>query len=162
MAETRRGAARRTGDSAFGALLLARNLLLLLVAALLVAGGVRESWDLAPHAMFPGDREQGDMLLTACDRDACTGTFSPGGRTVVLEQTVGREAGETLPVVLKPDSTLAVRSDAAGILLAWLPLTGALLLAAIVVGGGLRWARTAWSLALLSLTALGVTFALGM
>ncbi|MFR9726029.1 hypothetical protein ACL02R_22070 [Streptomyces sp. MS19] len=162
MAETRRSSARRAGESAFGALLLTRNVLLLLVAALLVAGGVRESWDLVPHAMFPGDREQGDLLLTACDREVCSGLFAPDGRTVVLEQAIGREPGETLPVALKPEGDVAVRTGAAGALVAWLPLTGALLLAAVVIGGGLRRQRTAWSLAAVSLTALGVTFALAM
>ncbi|WP_206305969.1 hypothetical protein [Streptomyces sp. RFCAC02] len=160
MAEIRRSFARRAGESAFGALLVARIVLVLLVAALLLAGGARASWDTAPHAMFPGDRDSGEMTLSVCDRDVCSGPFAPTGQTVELHQTIGREAGEKLPVALRPGTDEAVVTGLPGILFAWAPLMGGLLLAAVVIAGGLRWYRTAWSLAGTALAALGVTFAL--
>jgi hypothetical protein len=66
---------------------------------------------------------------------------------VVLQKTVAVRRGTTYTVVVKPDSDDVVRSGPAGILYAWVPLGGALLLAAVVVAGGLRRARPAWVLA---------------
>ncbi len=163
--------ARRAGDSAFGALLLARFAFLGLLALLLVVAGAWASWDTARHAMVADGQQRGTLTLRACDREACVGSFEPaegeGGdqaaaapEEVVLRETIGLEPGQTLSVALVPGSEEAVRTGAAGVLYAWLPLTGALLLASLVLAGGLRLYRTAWATAALALALLATTFAL--
>ncbi|GGY72133.1 hypothetical protein GCM10010300_14290 [Streptomyces olivaceoviridis] len=67
--------------------------------------------------------------------------------------------GSTYAVVLKPGTGEAVRSGPAGILYAWVPLGGALLLASVVVAGGMRLARTAWVLGLSGTVLLTAAFA---
>jgi hypothetical protein len=163
----KRSRARRAGESAFGALLLARIVFIGLIVLLLLAAGVRTSWETAQHAMVAEGRERGTLTLRECDREACVGSFEPeeGERgtpreEIVLPQSIGREAGETLSVALRPGTDEAVRTGLAGSLYAWLPLTGALLLAAIVIAGGLRMYRTAWATATVALAALVFTFAL--
>ena len=56
------------------------------------------------------------------------------------------DKGQTYTVVVKPGSDEVVRSGPAGLLYAWVPLGGALLLASVVVAGGLRLPRLAWVL----------------
>ncbi|MDB1087238.1 hypothetical protein PJ985_06615 [Streptomyces sp. ACA25] len=141
---------RRIGQSAFGALLLMRLVLLLAVVALLVAAGGWSSWGDVRNALEPDGRERGTLSLQECDREECTGSFTPdsdGGETqesATLEQPIGREAGDTLSVALRPGTTEAVRTGLGGALYGALPLAGALILAGIVIAGGLRWFRTAW------------------
>jgi hypothetical protein len=65
----------------------------------------------------------------------------------VITHTVAVRKGRTYTVVVKPGTDEVVRSGPAGILYAWAPLGGALLLASVVVAGGLRRTRTAWVLA---------------
>ncbi|MEK8172325.1 hypothetical protein NKH77_32975 [Streptomyces sp. M19] len=77
------------------------------------------------------------------------GAFSPkdeGGRArdrVRVDEAVV-DVGDRVDVVLKPGGHEAVRTGATGILHAWVPLGGALLLAALLVAGGLRMRRTGW------------------
>ncbi|GAA1914677.1 hypothetical protein GCM10009716_25160 [Streptomyces sodiiphilus] len=166
----KRGRFRRAGESAVGMLLLARLAAMALLALLLVAAGAWASWDTARHALRGDGLEQGTLTLRSCDADACTGTFRPSedaGRgdapvrqNVTLEQSIGRGEGDTLHVALRPGTDEAVRTGVAGALQASLPLAGALLLAAVVVAGGLRMFRTAWSLAGLGLAMIGTTFLL--
>jgi hypothetical protein len=123
------------------------------VAALIVIAGVWGSWGTAQYVMLTKGREQGTIEVTRCGAKTCTGPFTPlsaGARprgSVVLQKTVAVRRGTTYTVVVKPDSDDVVRSGPAGILYAWVPLGGALLLAAVVVAGGLRRARPAWVLA---------------
>ncbi|TDC12502.1 hypothetical protein E1265_29795 [Streptomyces sp. 8K308] len=156
----RRSFARRAGESAFGVLLLARYLLLGLLALLIVAGGAWRSWDTARDAMSPGDLPQGRLTLAACSADACTGVFEPSGATVTLVQPIAREPGETVDVAVYEDTGEAIRTGLPGVLYSWLPLMGALLLASVVISGGLRMYRVAAATGGLALAALGVTFAL--
>lgn len=162
----RRSRFRKAGESAYGALLLARLLLLGLLALLLVFAGVWASWDTAPHAMVSEGRERGTMTLRECDGERCTGPFAPSGENgsprpaVTLEQGIGREEGERLSVALRPGTGEAVRTGTAGVLYAWLPLAGALLLASVVLAGGLRLYRTAWATAGTGLAMLVATFLL--
>jgi hypothetical protein len=120
------------------------------VAALLVVGGVWASWSTAQHVMLTKGRERGTMTVTRCGADRCWGPYrpvSPGSRArarVVVESPVTVRRGRTYTVVLKPGSDEAVRSGPAGVLFAWVPLGGALLLAAVVVAGGMRLTRAAW------------------
>ncbi|MFB7932967.1 hypothetical protein ACFC4C_28080 [Streptomyces sp. NPDC056039] len=124
------------------------------VAALILIAGVWASWGTAQHVMLTKGRERGTVDVTRCGPDLCTGSFTPlseGAQPrpkVELEKSVAVERGRTYTVVLKPGSDHAVRSGPAGILYAWIPLGGALLLASVVVAGGLLRTRVAWVLAL--------------
>jgi hypothetical protein len=123
------------------------------VAVLILVAGVWGSWGSAQHVMLTKGREQGTVEVTRCGEDTCVGPYTPlsAGSTararVVLEKSVAVRKGRTYTVVLKPDSDEAVRSGPAGILFAWVPLGGALLLASVVVAGGLGRARAGWVLA---------------
>ncbi|MEV5935508.1 hypothetical protein AB0L56_22985 [Streptomyces sp. NPDC052079] len=124
------------------------------VSALILIAGVWASWGTAQHAMLTKGRERGTVVVTWCGARACTGPYTPlsGGSQprakVVLENSVAVEKGQTYTVVLKPGGEFAVRSGPGGILYAWVPLGGALLLASVVVAGGLLRTRAAWVLAL--------------
>ncbi len=123
------------------------------VAALILIAGVWASWGTAQHVMLVKGREQGTMTVSGCDDEVCTGSYRPVsvGSTargkVVLDQSVGVSEGETYTVVVKPGSGDVVRSGPAGFLYAWVPLGGALLLASVVVAGGLGLTRAGWALA---------------
>lgn len=123
------------------------------VAALILIAGVWASWGTAQHVMLSKGREQGTMTVSGCEDGFCTGSYRPvsvgstaRGR-VVLDQSVGVSSGETYTVIVKPGSRAVVRSGPAGLLYAWVPLGGALLLASVVVAGGLGLTRTGWALA---------------
>ncbi|KAB8164342.1 hypothetical protein FH609_014180 [Streptomyces sp. 3MP-14] len=156
----RRGAARRAGESAFGALLLGRLVASWLLAAALVLGGAYAAWDTTRDTFGLGDTEKGEVTLLRCEQRDCTGIFAPSGDTVVLEQRIARVEGESLTVVRPLDGDLVFRADAAGRLYALAPLSGALLLAAVVIGGGLRRYRLAWIVAGTALAHLLLTFLL--
>ncbi|MFF7446228.1 MULTISPECIES: hypothetical protein [unclassified Streptomyces] len=123
------------------------------VAVLILIAGVWASWGTAQHVMLTKGRERGTIEVTRCGARTCTGPYTPvsqGSRPrerVVIEKTVAVERGGTYPVVLKPSSDDVVRSGPAGILYAWVPLGGALLLASVVVAGGLGRTRGAWVMA---------------
>ncbi|MFS4096200.1 hypothetical protein [Streptomyces sp. AF1A] len=123
------------------------------VAALILFAGVWGSWGTAQHVMLAKGHEQGTVRVTACAGGTCSGPFAPtsaGARArahVELARSVAVRKGRTYDVVLKPGTADAVRSGPAGILYAWVPLGGALLLASVVVAGGMRLTRVAWVLA---------------
>ncbi|MFH8936765.1 hypothetical protein [Streptomyces griseosporeus] len=123
------------------------------VTALILIAGVWASWGSAQHVMLTKGREQGTVEVTRCAERTCTGPFVPssaGARprgSVEIERSVAVRRGSTYTVVVKPGSDEVVRSGPAGVLYAWVPLSGALLLAAVVVAGGLRRTRAAWVLA---------------
>ncbi|WP_225838064.1 hypothetical protein [Streptomyces sp. NK08204] len=122
------------------------------IAALILIGGVWASWGTAQHVMLTKGRERGTVKVVRCAGSRCTGPFTPvsagaaARRDVMLEKSVAVRKGRTYDVVLKPGTGDAVRSGPAGILYAWAPLGGALLLAAVVVAGGMRLTRAAWVL----------------
>lgn len=129
-----------------------RNAAMTLVALLLVVGGVWASWDSAQHVLLAKGREHGSLTVTGCTEETCSGTYAPEDpsstrRTLTIAASVAAEKGVTIPVVVKPGTDEGVRAGWGGGLHAWLPLGGALLLAAPVIGGGLRMSRTAWSVA---------------
>ncbi|WP_069816152.1 hypothetical protein [Streptomyces sp. TP-A0874] len=150
----KRSRTRRAAESGFGLLLLGKNLLMAGVALLLLAGGVWASWDTAQHVMLTEGRERGTMAVQRCTSDRCTGPFEPDEATgsdrlrVSIDKAVARPEGESLPVAVKPGTDEVVRTGFAGVLYAWIPLAGSLLLAALVVAGGLRMPRTAWTVGL--------------
>ncbi|MFG3319138.1 hypothetical protein ACGF3J_13900 [Streptomyces sp. NPDC048171] len=123
------------------------------VAALILIAGVWASWGTAQHVLLTKGREQGTVEVARCGGGSCSGPYAPvsaGSRErerVVLEDSVAVAEGRTYSVVVKPGSDEVVRSGPAGVLYAWVPLGGALLLASVVVAGGLRRTRTAWAMA---------------
>ncbi|MFK4690375.1 hypothetical protein [Streptomyces pristinaespiralis] len=133
-------------------LVLARSAAMALVALLLLVAGFWSSWGTAQHIMLSKGREHGTLAVTRCDDDTCTGAYTPKAPApdraqVTIEKSVAVKKGRTLDVVLKPGTAEAVRTGPAGGLYAWVPLGGALLLAALVIGGGLRLTRLAWGAA---------------
>ncbi|MGW1985371.1 hypothetical protein ACWCPJ_23450 [Streptomyces collinus] len=134
------------------------------LAALILFAGVWGSWGTAQHVMLTKGRERGTVRVTGCAGDTCSGPFSPGSAgarahaRVELEKSVAVREGRTYDVVLKPGTGDAVRSGPAGILYAWLPLGGALLLAAVVLAGGMRLTRVAWVLGLAGAALLTAAF----
>ncbi|MEU9122981.1 hypothetical protein AB0C96_24475 [Streptomyces sp. NPDC048506] len=161
----RRSRTRRVGESAYGALLVARMGLMGLLALLLLVAGVWTSWDTARYAMLIGVKERGTMTVSACAGERCTGPYVPSagaGRPrpkVSVAKAAAPEKGERVEVVLKPGTAQAVRTGLAGVLHAWVPFAGSLLLAALVVAGGMRLRRTAWVMGLLGAALLGAAFA---
>ncbi|MFG2354541.1 hypothetical protein [Streptomyces sp. NPDC048521] len=123
------------------------------VAALILFAGVWGSWGTAQHVMLTKGRERGTVEVARCDGDACTGPFTPvstGARArarVEIAKSVAVREGLTYDVVVKPGTDEVVRSGPAGVLYAWVPFGGALLLASVVVAGGMRLTRVAWLLA---------------
>ncbi|MFE9442401.1 hypothetical protein ACFYO2_26130 [Streptomyces sp. NPDC006602] len=134
------------------------------VAALILIAGVWGSWGTAQHVMLTKGRERGTVEVTRCGEDTCTGPYTPASvgstarRSVAIEHTVAVRRGRTYTVVVKPGSDDVVRSGPAGILYAWVPMGGALLLASVVVAGGLRRTRVAWLLAGSGVALLTATF----
>ncbi|MEU3712404.1 hypothetical protein [Streptomyces catenulae] len=134
-------------------MLLVRNGLLVLVAAVLLVAGAWTSWGSAQYAMGWSGREHGTVKVASCDDERCAGPFTPEGEgrsrdRVSLVKAASPGVGERVTVVLRPTGDRAVRTGPAGVLHAWVPFAGALLLAALVVAGGLRWRRTAWGMGL--------------
>ncbi|MEU0676210.1 hypothetical protein ABZ330_25600 [Streptomyces sp. NPDC006172] len=150
-ASSRRAAASRRASAA--ALRFGRSAAMALVSVLILVAGVWGSWGTAQHVMLTKGREQGTVEVTRCGEESCTGPYtplSPGSTArprVVIDKTVAVRTGQTYTVVIKPASDQVVRSGPAGVLYSWVPMGGALLLASVVVAGGLRRVRAGWVLA---------------
>jgi hypothetical protein len=134
-------------------LVLARHAATALVALLIVVAGFWSSWGDAQHVLLSKGREHGTLRVVDCGEDTCTGAYDPEGSAgprsgMTIEKSVAVEKGATLAVVVKPGRDELVRTGWAGGLHAWLPLGGALVLAGLVIGGGLRLTRFAWATAL--------------
>ncbi|MEV5312686.1 MULTISPECIES: hypothetical protein [unclassified Streptomyces] len=120
------------------------------LTVLILIAGVWASWGSAQYTMLTKGRESGTIVVNRCDDGTCAGPFTPlsqGARPrerVVIEESAAVREGQTYTVVLKPDGDEVVRSGPAGVLHSWVPLGGALLLASVVVAGGLRRTRVAW------------------
>ncbi|GAA2385340.1 hypothetical protein GCM10010420_04700 [Streptomyces glaucosporus] len=164
-AAARRGRVRRAGESAYGMLLLARTALMGAVAAVLLMGGAWTSLD--GMRLVTADRGgvRGTLTVEECDGWTCRGVFASedgagdASAGTVLETPVHHGAGEELPVVMWPGAGEALRTGAAGVLWAWLPFAGALILASPVIAGGLRMRRTALAAGLLGAVLVGAAFA---
>ncbi|MFF9097515.1 hypothetical protein ACF1AY_32800 [Streptomyces sp. NPDC014776] len=145
--------ATRSRQASAAALRFGRLAVMGAVTALILVAGVWASWGTAQHVMLTKGRERGTVVVTRCAEEVCTGPFTPGSagsvarRSVVIEDALAVRVGRTYAVVVKPGSDEVVRSGPAGVLFAWVPLGGALLLASVVVAGGLRLTRAAWVLA---------------
>ncbi|WP_369271565.1 hypothetical protein AB5J55_17420 [Streptomyces sp. R11] len=142
-----------SSQGAFTALRFGRLAAMGTVAVLILIAGVWASWGSAQHVMLTKGRESGTIEVTRCGADSCTGPYTPISagsqprRSVVIEKNVAVRKGQTYTVVIKPSGDTVVRSGPAGILYSWVPLGGALLLASVVVAGGLRRTRLAWAMA---------------
>ncbi|MET7981254.1 MULTISPECIES: hypothetical protein [unclassified Streptomyces] len=151
-------------QSANAALRLGQLTAMGVVTGLILIAGVWASWGTAQHVLLSKGREQGTIAVRSCSGDVCTGPYtpvSPGSRArarVVIDQSVAVEKGRTYTVTVKPGSDEVVRSGPAGLLYAWIPLAGALLLASVVVAGGLRRTRAAWVMAGTGVALLTATF----
>lgn len=133
-------------------LLHGRRVLMGAIALLLLVAGSWASWDSARHVLLGGDRERGTITVAACGDDTCTGPYVPDdpapARTgLTIEKSVAVEKGAVLAVVLKPGTKELIRTGPAGALHAWLPLAGALLLASVLVAGGLALPKVAGAMA---------------
>ena len=158
-----RSRSRRAAEGAWGLVLLARVVAFAALALLVVVSGAWASWRTAQHVMLSKGREHGTVTLAACGDTTCSGPFTPKGAAtarprVTVSLPVRHHVGDRVPVVIKPGTDTAIRAGWGGLLFAWLPLGGALLLAAVVVGGGLRMPRTAWTLAGLGAALVGGAF----
>ena len=134
------------------------------VAVLILFAGVWGSWGTAQQVMLTKGRERGTVVVSGCGEEVCWGPYAPvsEGSTararVVIEKSVAVRKGRTYSVVVKPGGDEVVRSGPAGVLYAWVPLGGALLLASVVVAGGLGRARVGWVLAALGVGLLTAAF----
>ncbi|HEY5834201.1 hypothetical protein [Streptomyces sp.] len=158
-----RSRSRRTAEGPRGLVLLVRVVGVWALTALILVSGAWDSWHTAQHVMLAKGREHGTVTLAACGDSACTGPFTPEDTAtarpkVTVSLPVRHHVGDHVPVVLEPGTDTAVRSGWGGLLFAWVPLGGALLLAAVVVAGGLRMPRTAWALATAGAALLGGAF----
>lgn len=164
-ASIRRSPVRRAGESAYGLLLVTKNVAMTLVVLLLLAGGVWTSWQTAQFSMLTKGRELGTVTVARCGDDVCTGPFAAADAgasdrpKVRIDKSVTHKRGERLQVAVKPGTDEVVRTGWGGVLFAWVPLGGALLLAALVIAGGLRMRRTAWVVAVLGVAVVGASFA---
>lgn len=133
------------------------------VVLLLLVAGALSSWDSAHHIVLAKGREHGTMTVTGCGSEVCTGPYAPsdggsGRSRVSVEKSVAAKKGDRFPVVVKPGTFEVVRTGTPGFLHAWVPLGGALVLAALVIGGGLRLTRTAWGAGIAGAVLLVATF----
>ncbi|MEV6163097.1 hypothetical protein AB0L71_14435 [Streptomyces sp. NPDC052052] len=150
-------------SSSHRVLIHARNAALGGVVLVLLLAGVRSSWSTAHHIVLAKGREHGSMTVTQCGADVCSGPFTPSGQgaarpRVTIEKSVAARRGDHFPVVVKPGTDDVVRTGAPGFLHAWVPLGGALLLAAVIIGGGLRLSRIAWGAGAAGAALLVATF----
>ncbi|MFF8813394.1 hypothetical protein [Streptomyces pactum] len=160
----RRGRMRRVGESAFGVLLLVKQVVVALIASVVLVAGVWASWGTAQHVMLGKGRERGTLRVQSCGDEWCTGVFVPSGRPAEarggmrVDAGVADGEGDRVPVVVKPDSRQTVRTGWAGVLRAWVPFGGSLMLAAVLVAGGMGFRRTGWVLGGLGAALLGGSF----
>ncbi|MET7742330.1 hypothetical protein [Streptomyces sp. NPDC005385] len=151
-------------QSAYAALRLGRLAAMGAVTLLILVAGVWASWGTAQHVMLGKGRERGTLAVVSCADGTCWGRFtplSPGYRArdrVSIGQEPAVRKGRSYTVTVKPDSDEVVRSGPAGLLYAWSPFAGALLLASVVVAGGLRLTRLGWVMAGAGLALLTAAF----
>ncbi|GGZ24158.1 hypothetical protein GCM10010387_16850 [Streptomyces inusitatus] len=131
-------------------LLHSRRAAMSLVALLLLVAGGWASWGTAQHVMLAKGREHGTITVDGCGEQTCSGRFAPDSAAasrpgLTIDKSVAVKKGAKLSVVVKPGTDEVVRRGTGGIFHAWLPLGGALLLAAVIIGGGVGLPRVAWT-----------------
>ncbi len=158
-----RSRSRRTAESAWGLVLLARLVGVGALALLIVVSGGWDSWRTAQYVALTKGRELGTVVTVSCGDSSCSGPFVPEGAAtarpkVTVSLPIRQHVGEKVHVVMKPGTDTAIRAGWGGLLFAFVPLGGALLLAAVVIAGGLRMPRTAWSCAAAGAALVGAAF----
>ncbi|MFI1225723.1 MULTISPECIES: hypothetical protein [unclassified Streptomyces] len=134
-----------------------------LVVLVLLVAGAWSSWSTAHHIVLAKGRDHGTVTVTECGEESCTGSYEPDSVSrerprVSVDRSVAAREGDRFPVVVKPGTDAVVRTGMPGFLHAWVPLGGALVLAAFVIGGGLRLTRTAWGVGTAGAVLLVATF----
>lgn len=134
-----------------------------LVVLVLVVAGAWSSWDTAHHIVLAKGRDHGTVTVTGCGEETCSGSYEPDAVSrerprVTVGRSVAAREGDRFPVVVKPGTDAVVRTGLPGFLHAWVPLGGAMVLAAFVIGGGLRLVRTAWGVGTAGAALLVATF----
>ncbi|ATY96167.1 hypothetical protein ACFY9H_10665 [Streptomyces bacillaris] len=134
-----------------------------LVALVLLVAGAWSSWDAAHHVVLAQGREHGTLTVTECGAETCTGRYEPDATSsararVTVERSVAAEVGDRFPVVVRPGTDAVVRTGVPGLLHAWMPLGGAMVLAGFVIGGGVRMPRAAWAVGTAGAALLVATF----
>ena len=117
------------------------------IAVLILIAGVWASWGTrAARDAEPRGGSSGTMTVTRCARRTSargrTRRRRRGrgpGRGSTSSRSVAVQKGRTYTVVVKPGSGDVVRTGPPGLLHAWVPLGGALLLASVVVRAGCGW-----------------------
>ncbi|WP_328538320.1 hypothetical protein [Streptomyces sp. NBC_00344] len=147
-----------------GVLLYASRAAMGCVAALILVAGFWSSWGTAQHVILSKGRDHGTLTVSSCERDVCTGRYVPSADSAPhpglrIDESTAVRKGERLPVVVRPGSDEAIRTGTAGMLHAWVPFGGALVLAALVIAGGLRMSRTAWAAGVAGAALLVAAFA---
>ncbi|MGW6721348.1 hypothetical protein [Streptomyces sp. NPDC054995] len=150
-------------SSSHRAAVAGRRVAMGLVVLVLLVAGVWSSWETAHHIILAKGRDHGTVTVSECGDEKCTGSFTPDAVSrerarVTVDRSVAAREGDRFPVVVKPGSVAVVRTGTPGFLHAWVPLGGAMLLAAFVIGGGLRMARTAWGVGMTGAVLLVATF----
>ncbi|MEW2066115.1 hypothetical protein [Streptomyces sp. NPDC007346] len=145
------------------AALVGRRTAMGLVAVVLLVAGAWSSWGTAHHVVLAKGREHGTLTVTECGAEECTGRYEPDAMSsararVTVARSVAAAEGDRFPVVVKPGTDAVVRAGVPGFLHAWMPLGGALVLAGLVIGGGLRMPRTAWGAGTAGAALLVATF----
>jgi hypothetical protein len=158
-----RSRSRRMAEGAWGLVLLARVVGVTAAVALLLVSGAWDSWRTAQHVMLTKGRERGTMTLVSCGDSTCTGPFAPKGTAVARPRVtvslpIRHTTGARIPVAVEPGTNRVVRAGLGGVLFAWVPFGGSLLLAAVVLAGGLRMRRTAWATAACGAALLAAAF----
>ncbi|MEU6660699.1 hypothetical protein [Streptomyces sp. NPDC046821] len=142
-----------------------RRVVMAAAALLILLAGAWMSWSSARYVLFADGHERGTLTVAACADRTCTGAYaplSPGSHArakVVITRSFAEKRGVRVPVVLKPGTPEAIRTGAPGFFHAWVPLGGALLLASVLIAGGLRLRRWAWATAAAGVALLTAAFA---
>ncbi|MFF4651240.1 hypothetical protein [Streptomyces sp. NPDC001380] len=134
-----------------GMALLLRLLAVWAVVLVLLGAAAWSSWQGCRDAVL-GGRERGVLTVRSCDPGVCRGSFVPDGADG--SSRLVSVARSEVPAGGRP-----VAGGRSGVLHAWIPFGGALLLGAALVGAVLRWRRTAWAGAVLGAAVLGGAFA---
>lgn len=162
----RRSRARRMAESTYGLLLLTRAVVAGVLAVALLAAGVWVSWGGAKDAWAKG-LDHGTMTVRSCGTSSCAGPFLSSGvgpdiDRVSVDRLVTTGTGQRFAVAVKPGtSNQVVRTGPAGLLFALRSVAGALLLASLAIGFGIRLRKTAWLTAFAGVALVAAPFLLG-
>jgi hypothetical protein len=114
--------------------------------------------------MLTQGRIRGDFTAKSCGDSVCHGRFVPASgwgeprKGVSIDASVVDGEGTSLAVAARPGTDEVVRTDWAGVLFDWVPLGGALVLAALVLASGLRMIRLGWGLGVAGIVLMAAAY----